>query len=578
VISGRLPALLAAFLLAAPPAAAQETVPLGNLRLSAVADAYFAEKWRTDPIAATAAGVHDYDGRLGSFSAEGYAERIALARSTLADLAAIDPTMGADASYDEQIFASRLQTTLLTLGTLETWKHRPGLYSDAASSGVLALLERDFAPLAVRVRAIVARERQIPGMLDEADANITSVDPATASIARRDIAGAIDFFTTIVPEGIAPLKDRALQADFAAANAAVVDALHGYLSGLESGPFAHPGGTFAIGSAHFEELLRAQELVPISLAQYERLGENALAGTKAEFVATARQIDPAKSPADVARALQMHHPAAGDLLAKAASDLAGLRAFVVSHHILTLPPDDDVAVVPAPEFERSTTFASMSAPGPLEHYATQAFYYVTPVDPAWTPERAEQHLGFYNDYAFPLVSAHEVMPGHYVNFALDRHEKLSPIRRLMASTTFAEGWAHYAEQMMVDEGYGGGDPRVRLAQLQLALQRECRYLVGLREHTQNMSVEKAAAFFQENAFMAAEPAEREALRGTADPLYGYYTLGKLEILKLRADYRRSTGSHYTLQAFHDALLAHGDPPIAIARKLVLGADDDGKLL
>jgi uncharacterized protein (DUF885 family) len=170
------------------------------------------------------------------------------------------------------------------------------------------------------------------------------------------------------------------------------------------------------------------------------------------------------------------------------------------------------------------------------------------------------------------------MPGHYVNFALDAHEKLSLIRRLLPSPSFAEGWAHYDEQMMVDEGWGDGDPKVRLAQLLLALQRECRYLVGLREHTQNMSVEAATTFFETNAFMGEEPARREALRGTNDPLYGYYTLGKLELLKLRDDFRKAAGSHYSLQNFHDAFLAHGDPPIAIVRKIVLGADDDGKLL
>jgi uncharacterized protein (DUF885 family) len=170
------------------------------------------------------------------------------------------------------------------------------------------------------------------------------------------------------------------------------------------------------------------------------------------------------------------------------------------------------------------------------------------------------------------------MPGHYVNFALASHERLSLIRRLMASDSFAEGWAHYDEQMMVDEGWGNGDPHVRLAQLSLALLRECRYLVGLREHTQGMTVDTATAFFEQNAFMGAEPARREALRGTGDPLYGYYTLGKLEILKLRADFRRAAGSHYSLQTFHDEFLAHGDPPIAIARKIILGADDDGKLL
>jgi uncharacterized protein (DUF885 family) len=561
------------------PGAAQGDTPLGDIRLNALAASYFAEHWRIDPIAATSAGVHDYDDKLGSYDADGYAERIDLARKTLASLAAIDPaTLGAEASYDQQIFQSRLQSTVLSLATMETWKHQPVSYSDDASNAALDLLSRDFAPLGVRVRALVARERQMPSMLQDATANITSVDAVTAGIARRDIAGAIEFFTTVVPAGVAPLRDAALQTQFAASNAAVVAALHAYLTALEAGPFAHPSGTFAVGASRFEEMLRYQELTPIPLALYESVGESALANTKAAFIATAAKIDATKSPQEVMQTLSASHPAAGDLLRKATGDLAALRAFVVAHHILTLPADDDVSVAATPEFERSTTFASLSAPGPLEQHATHAFYYVTPVDPSWSADRQAQHLAFYNDYAFPLVSAHEVMPGHYANFILDRHEKLSMIRELLRSPSFSEGWAHYVEQMVVDEGWGEGDPRVRLAQLQGALLRECRYLVGLREHTQNMSVDEAARFFEANAFVGAEPAEREALRGAGDPLYGYYTLGKLELLKLRSDYQRSVGSRYSLQNFHDALLAHGDPPFTIARKLLLGADDDGKLL
>lgn len=554
-------------------------MPLGDTRLGALASTYFAERWRIDPPAATSAGVHDFDDRLGSYDADGYAERIDLARKTLADLAQIDPgTLGAEASYDREIFQSRLQSTLLALATMETWKHQPALYSDTASGAALGLLSRDFAPLPMRVSALVARERQMPAMLLDAQSNISTVDTVTARIAHDDIAGAIEFFKTVVPVAVAPLRDAVLRTQFASTNAAVVAALQGYLGALDRGPFAHPSGTFAIGPEHFSELLNEQELTPISLAAYESVGEKALAATKVEFVVTAAKIDPSKSPQDVMAMLSSSHPSAAGLLHKASGDLVALRAFVVAHHILTLPADDDVSVEETPEFERSTTFASMSAPGALEQHATRAYYYVTPVDPNWSAARQASHLEFYNDYYFPLVSAHEVMPGHYANFILDRHEKLSLIRRLMRSPSFSEGWAHYVEQMMVDEGWGGGDPRVRLAQLQGALLRECRYLVGLREHTQNMSIDEATKFFEANAFVGAEPAEREALRGTGDPLYGYDTLGKLELLKLRSDYQHVMGSRYSLLAFHEALLAHGDPPFAIARKLVLGADDDGKLL
>jgi uncharacterized protein (DUF885 family) len=569
----------AAFAMCTSPSNAQFPRPLGDERLEALANRYFAAEWRVDPVRATEAGVHDYDDRLGSYAADAYAERTASARAYLAELRAIDPgTMGADASYDAQIFQSHLEATILSLGTLETWRHKPSLYTSTASNAVYNLLARDFAPLPARVRSVVARERQIPTMLDAAKANVTTVDAVTAQLARIQIAGTISFFESAVPLAVAPLKDAALRAQFKEANDATLAALRAYLGELESGPFAHPSGTFAVGSERFAEMLRLQELTPVSLATYERVGVAALTRTKADFIETARAIDPTRPAQAVAVALGADHPPSDALLKKATGDVAALRAFVVTHHIITLPPDDDVKVVATPAFSRATTFAAMDSPGPLETHATEAYYYVTPPEPDWSAARKEQHLSFFNNAAFPIVTMHEVMPGHYVNFALVRHEKLSLIRRLMPSVSFAEGWAHYDEQMMVDEGWGNHDPRVRLAELQAALQRECRYLVGLREHTQNMSLADATKFFEENAFLAEEPARREALRGTADPLYGYYTLGKLELLKLRDDFRRIAGSHYTLESFHDVLLAHGDPPIAIARKIVLGADDDGKLL
>jgi uncharacterized protein (DUF885 family) len=272
------------------------------------------------------------------------------------------------------------------------------------------------------------------------------------------------------------------------------------------------------------------------------------------------------------------HPAADELLPTAQRELADLRAFVIAHHLVTLAPENDVHVVETPIFDRQTTLAAMNTPGAFEKVATQAYYYVTPVDPTWSDAQREQHLAFYNRYAFPIISAHEVMPGHYANFVLHKYEKLSLVRALTSNASYTEGWAHYCEQMMVDQGLGDGDPRTRLAQLALALQREARYLVGLREHTQGMTVEEGTKFFVDNAFLPEIVAHREALRGTGDPLYGYYTLGKLEILKLRDDYKRKMGASYSLEKFHDAFLAHGNPPIAVVRALLLGKDDDGNVL
>ncbi|MBV8689050.1 MAG: DUF885 domain-containing protein, partial [Candidatus Eremiobacteraeota bacterium] len=479
---------------------------------------------------------------------------------------------------DFAIFDSRLRATVLALQTEQNWRHHPSNYTGAASNAVFSLIKRDFAPLDVRMRDAIARERLVPKLLADGAVNITTVDPTTAQIEAADIKGAITFFSTIVPQAFASVSDPTLQSQFQAANAAVIAAIQRFSDRMAAGAFAHPSGTYAIGPKDFFARLTLQELRPMPLVPYERAGLRALQQTKAQFVAVARQIDPAKTPQQVADEIGADHPTADQLLPTAQRDLDELHAFVIQHHIVTLPPDYDIKVVPTPVFARQTTFASMDSPGPLEKVATQAYYNVTPVEPDWSPQRAESHLSFFNNYYRPIVGAHEVMPGHYVNFTLNRHENLSLIRRLFASPSYAEGWAHYDEQMMVDEGWGNGNPKVRLAQLQGALLREARYIVGLREHTQGMTVNQATQFFVDNAFMGAEPAHREALRGTQDPLYGYYTLGKLELLKLRSDYQKKMGAAYTLQRFHDAFLAHGDPPIAVTRKELLGSADDGRLL
>ncbi len=175
------------------------------------------------------------------------------------------------------------------------------------------------------------------------------------------------------------------------------------------------------------------------------------------------------------------------------------------------------------------------------------------------------------------MSAHEVYPGHFTNFALDRHLPLTLSEKLLTATSFVEGWAHYGEQMMVDEGWGGGDPRVRLMQLREAIWRNARYVAGVKLHTQGMTVAQATRFFQTEAFLDPANARAEARRGTQDATYGYYTLGKLEILKLRADYRKKLGSAFTLARFHHDLLQYGDPAIPLLRPLLLGSDDDGKI-
>jgi uncharacterized protein (DUF885 family) len=387
--------------------------------------------------------------------------------------------------------------------------------------------------------------------------------------------GGVGFFQHTVPTAFASVENTALQAQLKSANTRAMQALASYAKWITS---LKPQGTFAIGRDAYEKKLQYEDALSMPVDQYLSYGEKALAKTRAQFIATAKKIDPNKTPEQVYASIAKDYPPPSQLLATATSDLKNLRAFVISHHIITMPADANIKVIETPPFERAFITAAEDSPGALETVATQAYYYVTPPDPKWTEKRTAGFMAQFNNYQFPIISAHEVYPGHFTNFAVARHLKLSLTRKLAGSAEFAEGWAHYSEQMMVDEGWGNGDPKVRLAQLEEALLRECRYVAGVKLHTAGWSVKQAEQLFQTQCFQPHAVALEESVRGTQDPMYGYYTLGKLMILKLRQDYKKKLGSAFTLEKFHDALLAHGDPPIPLIRKMILGSADDGKPL
>jgi len=551
--------------------------PIADASYETLATSYFHELFRDNPSTASDAGIHDYDSALDDLSAAHFASELATDKAVLAQLDAINPkSLSPEVQIDRQMLIYALKDDLLISGTRADWRHNPDIYTGTASGAVFGIMARNYAPLAKRMQYAIARERQIPRLLSQARKNLTTVDAATAEVSYEDAAGAVSFFEHDVALAFAPVRDAALQKQFREANATAARAVADYARWIKSGPLTHPEGTFALGTAQYQQRLLYIDAVTMPVTQYLSIGEKALAGTQGQFVSVAHHIDPARSPIAVYEALSLKHPPANGVLAAAQNDVTALRAFVSSHHIISLPPDADIHVIETPSFARSQIFAAFDPPGPLETVATQTYYFVTPPDPTWPKARQDMMLGSLNDYARPIISAHEIMPGHFVNWAIDKHLNLSLTRKLMFNPEFGEGWAHYDEQMIVDEGWGNGDPRVRLAQLHGALLRECRYVVGVKLHTQGMTVDQATAFLMNNAYMTRDDAQREALRGTQDPMYGYYTLGKLMILKLRRDYQKKMGSQYSLQSFHDALLAHGDPPIPLLRPLLLGSADDGK--
>ena len=262
----------------------------------------------------------------------------------------------------------------------------------------------------------------------------------------------------------------------------------------------------------------------------------------------------------------------------ARQQLDELSTFLERQALLTIPVGEQITVAPTPDFYR-WSFASMWTPGPFEAKPTRAYYYLTDVDPSWSRERQDEHLRDYNYPTLWSISIHEVYPGHFLQFQHLRRVD-SKVRKsiMFAPASFVEGWAHYCEEMMMDAGFGRQDYSVKLGQLAEALIRLARFIVCIRMHTEDMSVEQAVRFFRDEAFMEESSARREAERGTFDPMYLVYSVGKLMLMKLRRDCKQQQGKGFSLRTFHDTLLGQGTAPFWLHRQLMLGTDDAGDLL
>jgi uncharacterized protein (DUF885 family) len=365
--------------------------------------------------------------------------------------------------------------------------------------------------------------------------------------------------------------DAQLLQEFDAANGAVVKALEGAAAWLKNDLLARSKGRYAIGADTFARQLLYEEMVDLPLDKLLALGEAALRRDQEALAATARKIDPSRTPAQVMKALSDDQPTEADLIPSARRTIESIRQFLLDKRIVTIPSEVRPTVRETPPYARNGGFASMDTPGAYETKATEAFYYVRPPEKGWDARHKEEYLRLFNKPVLQIVTIHEAYPGHYIQF-LYAKQYPTKTRRLTYCGTNVEGWAHYCEQMMVEEGYGGDDPKIRLAQLSAALLRDCRFVVGLKLHTQGMTVEQGAQFFEKEGYQEAATAYEEARRGAYNPTYLYYTLGKLQIYKLREDYRRAKGKDYQLETFHNEFVRQGGLPIKLIRRILLPGD------
>ncbi len=535
-------------------------------------DEFFDFYFRFHPSSATQAGFHQYDDKLEDFSASGVEAEIAGLARYQKEFSAIQKSALPETSAgDLDVLNSSIQSRLLDLQTIQTWRKDPNAYISDLSYSIFLIMRRNFAPAQDRLRSVVARERQIPGVLEAAGQNVHNPPKVFTQVALQQLPDIINFFQKDVPEAFREVQDPKLLAEFKASSNAAVEALSKYQKFLREDLLPASNGDFRLGSENFSKKLLYDEMLDIPLDRLLEIGYADLRRNQQQVKEVAARINPHRTPAEVLADLRKDHPPADQLLQTFRDTLGGLRQFIEQKNIITIPSPVPPIVEETPPFARALSTASMDTPGAYETKATEAMFNVTLPAPDWKREKIEQWMQGFNRGTIMSTAIHEVYPGHYTQF-LWIQAAPSKTRKLLYNTSNAEGWAHYTEQMMLDEGYGGNDPKLRLGQLLDALLRDARFIAGIEMHTGKMTVEQAREFFINEGFQVAPVAEVEAKRGTSDPTYLYYTLGKLQILKLREDYRKLQGSKFTLQEFHDRLMRQGSVPMAIIRKSMLGED------
>ncbi len=578
------PALLLMGLAArpAPAAPAPSTVPA-----PAAADPTFAPVMqrlerdyldllvRVDPVYATQIGLHAGDGALGP---EGFAgldsTRAALAAFEARVSALDDSLLGADDRFDAALMLYDLRLRRFEQDTLKVWSRDPGTALRQVASGLSAVAGREYAPLATRARALLARERAVPGFLAKALPMIDRPPRALVDQAVSQAEALSSFLLDGVPAATAALEDSALADSLAQAGNTAVHAVWAYREALLSGVEAQAVDGFALGPALFAGYLHAAEGMTTPLPRLRARAEDELARLDARFRLVAAGIDSAAAPGEVMRRVSEDHPAPGEVVPFAEDALRSARRFTAGHGAVPMPAGPPLAVRRSPAYSAWTN-ASLAVPGPFDDPALGAVFYVTVPDPTWPPEAQEEQLRFLNRPLIRNLAVHEAWPGHYLQ-ALIQSRLTRPVRKAVWSPAFGEGWAHYAETLMLEQGYRADDPAFRLATLQSALRRAGRFRVALGLHTEGWTVDRAAAYLEEHCYLEPSVARREADRGAFDPLYLSYTLGKQEIQRLRAEVREKEGAGFDLERFHARLLALGAPPLPLARAMLLHQDLSGR--
>lgn len=533
---------------------------------------FIEEYFDLNPQSAVYLGFHQYDGKTGDYSLESINSQIKWAEDYRKKLSEIETAALNKNNYvSYEILLSEIQKTLFSLKDRNDYQTNPMRYAGVIDVNIY--ISRDFAPIEDRVRSIIAIEKNAPEIFAAARTNLLeSLPKPFIEIAIQEAKGGAEFLGKDLVEALKEVKNETLMKEFYTVNNAAIKELNNYADYLEKEKLPKANNNYSIGKDLYVKMLE-QEMISMSPEEILKYGISRLKLEQKLFEETAKIIDPDKKAIDVFREIQKDHPTAESLIPDTKKNTEAIRQFLIDKNIITIPSEVRVLVKETPQYARATSFASMDTPGPFEK-SLQAYYYVTPVESKWSETQKEEWLTAFNYYTTDVVTIHEAYPGHYVQFLHLTASDVSKLQKILGSYPFSEGWAHYSEQMLIEEGFGMDKDTVtaakyKLAQLDESLLRYCRLCVSIMMHTQGMTVEEGTKFFTDNCYYEEKPAHSEAMRGTYDPGYLYYTLGKLMLLKLREDYKIQEGENFSLKKFHDEILNYGSPPIPLLREIIL---------
>jgi uncharacterized protein (DUF885 family) len=540
-------------------------------------DDYLAYLHEALPSYAGLDGVHAHDDLLEDLSRQAIDAHVRTLSGFGRRLHQIDPSLLTRVEQvDHPIVAAGIEARMYELEAIRSWERNPQIYAEIIGSSLAGQALFAYAPEAERARRVVSKLRQVPRLVQAARDNIKECPGIFVKVGLESWRGTLRFIESDLPRAFSGLDDLHILGDLADTSTEAATAIKSYLDYLETDLAPRAKASFRLGRERFEQKLKLEDGVDLSSDRLLAIALRELSAVQEEFRKVAGRLN-GGDPIEAWRRAKEQHPAPGQLISVAEAQVAELEEFLRTQDLVSLPDSEPVVVAPSPDFYR-WAFASMWTPGPFESKPSRAYYYLTDVDRSWSPDRQKEHLRDFNIPTLWNISIHEVYPGHFLHFRHLRQVE-SKVRKstLFAPASFVEGWAHYCEHMMVEAGFRRGDVTIRIGQLAEALVRLARFVVAIRLHCEDLSVEQGMRFFRDEAFLEEATARREAERGTFDPTYLVYSLGKLMMLKLRRDYKEQQGGKYSLRAFHDAVLSQGSAPFWALRRLLLGETVDASL-